>query len=175
MFNIQDKLREIVQLKEKRLYEDALDKCDIYIEETKEKLYFIREKADILHLLGDIHLALEYSIKLELLCSEEPSDYYDLTRRGLTIGENDRVIKWADIGIAHCHKFRNTYYLQSLHFHKACAQINLNLYDKAIESLIGIEDEYSVYLQDQGVKTKADLIKHCNHNLKRKQTIYKFD
>lgn len=175
MIDMQELQAEIALLKDRKMYDEALLKCNQPTKNNCEKLLLARERADIFHLMGDIYRSLQCAIEMEKLGSQEPSDYYDLTRRGLELGENKNAVAWADIGLALCEDHNQSYYRQSLNFHKACALINMMQYPEALRALDLVENGYSVYMPNKGVIKKDQLVRACEENRKKEKKIYKFD
>ena len=157
--NIDNCITEIQSLLSKSEHELALKKCEDLINAFPEAWNGYRLKSDILN--DQKKYKEEWDVRQNLikLNSEEPSDYYDLTRLALRLGYYKDAISTADIGINLCKKHDNFYYFQACNFYKANALLNLKKYDQVLDACSHLDDGYGTYITNQGMVTKEDLIK----------------
>ncbi|MDD1617187.1 MAG: hypothetical protein CG439_2343 [Methylococcaceae bacterium NSP1-2] len=159
--SVEERIKKIQTLTAKGIYKDGIKLCNEFIEKYPDTWIGYREKADILCLQGKYQEAMNERLKLAELNSEEPSDYYDLTRLSLTLGDNQSCIKWADICLSWSKMHEHTYYCQASNFYKAVSLKNLGFFADALKVCECLDDEYGTFINGEGFIAKEDLIKIC--------------
>jgi len=157
--NIDQDVMEIRSLLSNSEYELALNKCDELIKLFPDAWNVYRMKADIYN--DQKNYKEEWEVRQHLIAvnSEEPSDYYDLTRLALRLGYYREAVSMANMGISLCEKHNNLYYFQACYFYKANALLSLKKYDEVADACSHLDDGYGTYISNQGMVAKEDLIK----------------
>ncbi len=155
---IELRIKEVQNLHKSGDYKKSLGLCNSFIRDYPKAWVGYRTKADILLDVKDYQEALITWEKLAEIGSDEPSDYYDLSRLCLSLGKNRECVDWAEKAIALCKQHKKFYYFQACHFYMTNALINLGLFSAALRCCNILDDGYSAHIRGVGVKNKEELL-----------------
>ncbi|MBI3560576.1 MAG: hypothetical protein HY080_02520 [Gammaproteobacteria bacterium] len=150
-------------------FDSALAVCEQLIHDLPESWSVYRRKADILEAMNERNQALTVREHLTKVGTEEPADFYDLTRLCVSLQRYKEAIKWAEKCISLCAIHDNFYYYNAAYFYKSFSELKLMRFGESIDTSAHLKDGYSTYINGYGVVTKEDIILEAKINIGKRQ------
>ncbi len=144
------KLNEIKKLSEKEDYETALAICDEILSQDPTDGSTLREKSFALIGIGQVEMAVAILSTLSA-STNEPSDYFDLARANMRIGNHFDAIKALDHAIEIGDKEDFDYYLSSALFLRAFSLIEVNEKSRALDDITRLPDDMRFWVPGTGL------------------------
>lgn len=161
-------LAGVFDLAKKEQYEKALKMCSDFVESYPNENVGYRERAAVNLHKGDYDEALVDLQKLETLNSVEPSDYFDLGRTYLRLGQFHEAIEALSKAVDWCVKHENNYYMNSSLLLRALAHLEAGNTMAASADLENLPDSASFFVGGFGLQSKADLMERVTNRMTSK-------